>query len=44
MDSTQTNEAGVEIKNFTDAKKLDIENEKRPAERNSRSKREGSST
>ena len=44
MDSTKTNESGVEIKNFTDARKLDIENEKRPAERNSRSKKEGSST
>ena len=34
MDS-KTNESGVEIKNFTEARKLDIENEKRPAERNS---------
>jgi len=44
MDSTKTNEAGVEIKNFTDARKLDMENEKRPAERNSRSKNSSSST
>jgi len=41
MDSTK---AGVEIKNFTDARKLDMENEKRPAERNSRSKNSPSST
>ena len=34
MDS-KTSESGVEIKNFTEARKLDIENEKRPAERNS---------